>query len=215
MKIKYIAIACLAGVTTLIFSATAVLAQLYTVNNSELNVRQGPGTKFPVTYVLRQGDLVEVTRRQGEWAFVVGERGGEGWVYARYLTAKDPAPSSTPNANQVFKSQGTIDNSRYKGPGEAQLVIVPRDNNSVSFSLTQSDRFSLEYLGTVRSNFEGTVQIQVTQLRSSAMGYRTVTASGTCDIQTSGGNIIRQSFCTVSGNGIDHGRSNFTARRQK
>jgi hypothetical protein len=43
------------------------------------------------------------------------------------------------------------------------------------------------------------------------MGYRTVAASGTCDIQASAGNL-RQSYCTVSGSGIDHGKSNFKAR---
>jgi hypothetical protein len=213
MRVKQIAAACLAGCTSVIIAASAALAQLYTVTSTELNVRRGPGTNFPVTFVLRRGDRVEVTRRQKEWAFIVGERGGEGWVFSQYLAAERPTqpPTGEVNTNEIFKANGTIDNARFKGPGDAQLVIVRRDNNSASFSLSNAGRFSIEYLGVVRSNFEGTIQLQVTQFRSSEMGYRTVPASGDCNIQASAG-AIRQSFCTITGSGIDHGRSNFTAR---
>jgi hypothetical protein len=203
-----------AACSALVIAATAALAQVATVTASELNVRSGPGTNFPATFVLRRGDRVEIIRRQGNWAFVVGERGGEGWVFAQYLSAsRPPSPSPSPSpefTNDVFRGTGTIDNARYNGSGDGQLVIVRRDNGG-SFSLT-GGRFSVEYIGTIRSNFEGTVQLQVTQFRSSEMGYRTVSASGNCDIQTSGGTAISRAFCTVSGSGIDHGRSNFSSQ---
>ncbi|WP_290884401.1 SH3 domain-containing protein, partial [Fischerella sp.] len=41
--------------------------------------------EYRSTYVLRQGDRVEIIERKGEWSKIVGERGGEGWVYARLL----------------------------------------------------------------------------------------------------------------------------------
>ncbi|HIK15812.1 MAG TPA: SH3 domain-containing protein [Leptolyngbyaceae cyanobacterium M33_DOE_097] len=211
MHIRKIAAACLAGCAGAIFSISAALAQLYTVTSNDLNVRRGPGTNFPITYVLKKGDRVEVTRRQGDWAFIVGERGGEGWVFARYLKAEKPTPpTGGTNTNEIFKSTGTINNARYSGRGDAQMVIVRPSNNQASMSLTAGG-FSIEYIGVVRSNFEGTIQLQVNQFRSSEMGYRTVPASGNCDIQASAG-VIRRSFCTVTGSGIDHGRSNFTAR---
>lgn len=213
MKIHYVLVACLASCTALLMTATAAIAQLFTVTASELNVRRGPGTNYPVTYVLRQGDRVEVTRRQGSWAFIVGERGGEGWVYAQYLSSTEvtPGPSPEPEGNEVFRSEGTIDNARYSGPGTAQLVLVRR-NNGAALMLSNAGRVSIEYLGTIRSNFEGTVQLQINQFRSSELGYRTVPASGICDIQTSGGTGVRQAFCTVTGADIDHGRSNFSTR---
>ena len=213
MKIKQIAMACLASCTALIISATVALAQLFVVNTNELNVRRGPGTNYPITFVLRRGDRVEVIRRQGSWSFIVGERGGEGWVFSSYLTPTSSQPAPRPpsgSTNEVFRGRGSIDNARFRGSGDAQLVIT-RSNGNASFSLT-SGRFSLEYIGVVRSNFEGMVQVRVTQFRSSEMGFRTVSASGNCDIQTSGGTSIVRSFCTVNGSGIDHGRSNFTAR---
>ncbi|MFQ3618072.1 MAG: SH3 domain-containing protein [Cyanobacteriota bacterium] len=213
MRVKHWIAGGIAACSALVIAATAALAQVATVTIDELNVRRGPGTSHPVTFVLRRGDRVEIIRRQGNWAFVVGERGGEGWVFAQYLSASAPAPSPSPSpdyTNDVFRSTGTIDNARYNGSGEGQLVIVRRDNGG-SLSLT-GGRFSVEYIGTIRSNFEGTVELQVRQFRSSEMGYRTVPASGTCNIQTSGGTSISRSFCSVTGSGIDHGRSNFSGR---
>ncbi|WOB43984.1 SH3 domain-containing protein [Thermoleptolyngbya oregonensis NK1-22] len=211
MRVKHWIAGGLAACSALVIAATAALAQVATVTVNDLNVRSGPGTSFPVTFVLRRGDRVEIIRRQGNWAFVVGERGGEGWVFGQYLstTAPSPAPSPTPT-NDVFRGTGTIDNARYNGSGEAQLVIG-RQNRNGSFSLT-GGRFNVEYIGTVRSNFEGAVELQISQFRSSEMGYRTVSASGTCNIQTSGGTSVSRSFCSVTGSGIDHGRSNFTGR---
>ncbi|BAU44065.1 Bacterial SH3 domain protein [Leptolyngbya sp. O-77] len=213
MRVKHWIAGGVAACSALVIAATAALAQVATVTVDELNVRRGPGTSHPVTFVLREGDRVEIIRRQGSWAFVVGERGGEGWVFAQYLSASAPPPRPSPSpspTNDVFRSTGTIDNARYDGSGEAQLVIG-RQNRDGSISLT-SGRFSIEYIGTVRSNFEGAVELQVNQFRSSEMGYRTVPASGTCNIQTSGGTSISRSFCSVTGSGIDHGRSNFTSR---
>jgi len=207
-SIKMIATVCLASLSAVVLSSMAALAELAVVNSNQLNVRRGPGTNFARTYTLQRGDRVEITRRQGDWAFIVGDRGGEGWVFARYLTITSSPPTSPPNANQIFRGQGTIDNARYNGAGNAQLVLTSRDKGA-SFRLSNPSRFDLEYIGTVRSNFEGTVQLQITKFRSSAMGYRTVSASGTCDIQASTGNV-RQAFCTVNGAGIDHGRSNFS-----
>jgi uncharacterized protein YgiM (DUF1202 family) len=216
MRLKTIRSACSVACVTLLIAATAAFAQLFTVASNTLNVRKGPGLRFGVTYVLRRGDQVEVVRQERNWAFIIGERGGEGWVESRFLssTAASPSPLPPPGDNStsdVFKGKGTIDNVRYKGSGDAQLVIVRRDQGA-SFSLTSNDsKVSIEYLGKVRSNFEGTIQLQINQFRSSEMGYRTVAASGTCDIQASAGNL-RQSYCTVSGSGIDHGKSNFKAQ---
>ncbi|MBW4654765.1 MAG: SH3 domain-containing protein [Kaiparowitsia implicata GSE-PSE-MK54-09C] len=215
MQIKRILTACFVGCTSLAVTATAALAQLFVVSVDDLNVRSGPGTNFPATYVLRQGDVVEVTQRQGNWAFIVGERGGEGWVFAQFLSAQgsSPAPSPQPElTNDVFQSTGTVDNARYSGAGTAQLVIVRRDNDGALMLNDANNRVSIEYIGSVRSNFEGAVQLEISQFRSSEMGYRTVPASGTCDIQTTGGTGVRRAFCTVSGAGIDHGRSNFTGQ---
>lgn len=222
MYIKKIATVGLAVCTALLVSTIAALAQVATVTVSELNVRSGPGAGFDVTFVLRQGDRVEIIKRQGEWAFVVGERGGEGWVFARYLSTSAPAPTPTPaptpappaNDNQVYRGNGNIENARFRGAGMGTLVINSKRNDG-SLLLTGTGGgggFSVEYIGRLRSVFEGTVQIDITQFRSSEMGFRTVQASGSCELQTREGVNLVRAFCTVKGSGIDHGRSSFTAR---
>ncbi|NJN87941.1 MAG: SH3 domain-containing protein [Leptolyngbyaceae cyanobacterium SL_7_1] len=76
-------------------------AQVAIVSVRALNVRSGPGTDYPVTYILEQGDRVEVNRLQGDWAFVIGERGGEGWVLADYLQSQQPLPADDTNLTTV------------------------------------------------------------------------------------------------------------------
>ncbi|MBW4621437.1 MAG: SH3 domain-containing protein [Cyanosarcina radialis HA8281-LM2] len=211
MNIKHIASAVLGVGTALAIAATSVLAEVLTVTTNSLNVRKGPGILNDVTYVLRKGDVVEVIRRQGDWAFIVGAKGGEGWVMARYLSSGNTSPpSGGSSTSQVYEAAGTISNSRYKGPGDAQLVITTREKGA-AINLSRDDRVSIEYIGVVRSNFEGTVELDVRQFQSSEMGYRTVNASGTCNINVSGGSI-RRVYCTARGTGIDHGTSNFTAK---
>jgi len=211
MSIKQIALACLAGYTTLMIAASAAFAQMFSVSIRELNVRRTPDANAPVVFILRQGDRVEVVRRQGEWAYVIGATRGEGWVFGDYLTAMTPPSSGgSTNTNQIFQGTGTIDNARFQGSGKAQLVVVA-GTGGASLNIGDAGRVSIEYIGIVQTNSGGTVNFRVDKFRSSKMGYRTVAASGTCNVQASAG-AIRQAFCTAQGSGIDHGRTNFTAR---
>jgi hypothetical protein len=213
MNIKHITSAVLGVTAALAIAAAPVLAQLFTVTSNNLNVREGPGRNYRVTYVLRKGDLVEVIRREGNWAFVIGAKGGEGWVRSRHLSSNNTRPpSGGNNRNDIFRANGTIDNSRYRGRGDAQLVITGNRRASLHLgNVGNSGRISIEYIGNMRSNFEGDIQFQVSQFRSSEMSYRTVNASGTCDIKVTARNI-RRAYCTARGSGINHGTTNFTAR---
>ena len=113
--------------------------------------------------------------------------------------------------NAVFKSRGTIENARFKGIGDASLVLSFANNNG-SLGLMNAGRFSIEYIGNVQKNFEGKVQLRVSKFRSSEKGFRTVPASGTCNIETSDCTRVIRSICTVQGSAIDHGRSVFTTK---
>lgn len=56
------------------------------VNSPDLNVRQGPGTAYPVVGSLRQGDVVEIVGRSGDnvwWAITF--RSGTAWVFANLV----------------------------------------------------------------------------------------------------------------------------------
>ncbi len=54
--------------------------------SGNLNLRDGPGTRHPVTTVMARGDIVEVFQKSGKWAHVRCITGETGWTYAAYLS---------------------------------------------------------------------------------------------------------------------------------
>ncbi len=56
------------------------------VATSNVNVRSGPGTGYPVVDALRRGQQVDVQQCQGSWCYV-SKPGPDGWVSASYLSA--------------------------------------------------------------------------------------------------------------------------------
>ena len=53
---------------------------------SNVNVRQGPGTNYPVVDTVRAGQQVDVQQCQGAWCYIV-KPGPDGWVAGTYLSA--------------------------------------------------------------------------------------------------------------------------------
>lgn len=60
----------------------------YTVTSAGLNLRSGPGTKFPAVFAMTKGDTFRVTSMSGTWAKGTTEKGLEGYAHARYLKKK-------------------------------------------------------------------------------------------------------------------------------
>ena len=58
---------------------------VYRVNVNELNVRQGPGTSYPITTVVHKGDAFTITQMSGSWGKL---KSGAGWINcsSRYCT---------------------------------------------------------------------------------------------------------------------------------
>lgn len=78
-------------VITLAFAATVdtAVAQARPGANlalatANVNVRQGPGTRFPVVDILHRGEQVEVVRCQSNFCLIKHE-GPQGWVSQNYL----------------------------------------------------------------------------------------------------------------------------------
>ncbi|MCC6169765.1 MAG: SH3 domain-containing protein [Caldilineaceae bacterium] len=78
----------------------AVTGHSATVDVATLNVRQGPGTTFPVVGSLRAGDTVTVTARNEDasWWYIccATDTGAQGWASAQLLTPSfDRAQAAT------------------------------------------------------------------------------------------------------------------------
>lgn len=79
----------LAGVGFAVFLASdPALAAVAATATTDLNVRAGPGTQYPVVGVLGTGSGVAITGcvEASKWCSVAVE-GGVGWVYSDYLVA--------------------------------------------------------------------------------------------------------------------------------
>lgn len=66
----------ISGGTTSTSTSTASLG-VYRVNVDELNVRQGPGTSYPITTVVHKGEAYTITQMSGSWGKL---KSGAGWM---------------------------------------------------------------------------------------------------------------------------------------
>jgi len=62
-----------------------------TTNDSGVNLRSGPGTKYAVVGKLREGAALDLLGREGAWYKVRGAAGADGWVLASYLSLEATA----------------------------------------------------------------------------------------------------------------------------
>jgi SH3-like domain-containing protein len=60
-----------------------------TTKSSEVNVRKGPGAKFPVEWIfVKKAEPLEVVEENEQWRFVRDVRGDVGWVHSSLLSKK-------------------------------------------------------------------------------------------------------------------------------
>ena len=73
------------GTTSTSTSNSTSSLGVYRVNVDELNVRQGPGTSYPITTVVHKGEAFTVTKMSGNWGKL---KSGAGWINcsSRYCT---------------------------------------------------------------------------------------------------------------------------------
>ncbi len=76
----------LAAAGTMLAFGGAAFAQTSVQATTELNVRAGPGSNYPVVGVLAAGQsaTLQGCLKNGKWCSIA-EAGGQGWVYSDYL----------------------------------------------------------------------------------------------------------------------------------
>lgn len=65
------------GSTSTSTSNSASSLGVYRVNVDELNVRQGPGTSYPITTVVHKGEAYTIVKMSGSWGKL---KSGAGWI---------------------------------------------------------------------------------------------------------------------------------------
>lgn len=120
-KLLNIAAALAVAVTAAAIAMPAAQAAPGTVT-SNVNVRSGPGTNYPVVSTVRSGTQVDVQQCQGSWCYVV-RSGLTGWVSSAYLAASgnprpnNPGPQFPNNGGAGPGNQGSFPGNQGPRPG--------------------------------------------------------------------------------------------------
>jgi SH3-like domain-containing protein len=83
--VRYFLIALAAG-TFALDMPQAVAQQMVSVSREEVNLRSGPGTRYPAEWVLSRGFPLKVVGRRGAWLQVLDFENDKGWIL-RTLTS--------------------------------------------------------------------------------------------------------------------------------
>jgi SH3 domain protein len=106
---------------------------MYTSDITEISVRQGRDTSYPVIQTLKSNEQVNVLESANGWSKIQLPDGKEGWLVSSYLTDKAPAFASSPESEKKMdqmtfqlKTAGE-ENDRLKK--ETQDLKTQLDNN--------------------------------------------------------------------------------------
>ncbi len=131
----------LASVISLMNAFAGIAAEFVSVNNDDVNLRSGPGTKYSVLYELPAGYPLKVVSRKGEWLKVSDFENDQGWIYtplvsqARYVivTVKEGNVRSGPgvNTDKVGTVSREVILKQVKREGDWIKVAHPKLNGWV------------------------------------------------------------------------------------
>ena len=86
------------------------IPRFVTLGTDEVNLRTGPGLRYPIVWVVKKEGLpVEVIREYDVWRQVRDHDGAEGWVHQSMLSGKR-AVVVTGQVRPVFKSADAASN---------------------------------------------------------------------------------------------------------
>lgn len=123
------------------------------VANDSANVRSGPSTADDVVTYILAGDVVTLTGGYDLGWVSISARGGDGWVYGRYLTASDDG--ETPSGETRWTLQEV---NLRTGPGETydSIAVLP-----VGVELSLTGDVEGEFAKVTSSFGDGWVYTQV------------------------------------------------------
>jgi SH3 domain protein len=73
---------------------------MYTSDITEISVRQGKDTSYPVIRTLKSNEQVAVLESSNGWSKIQMSDGKEGWLVSSYLTDKHPGNAASPDAEK-------------------------------------------------------------------------------------------------------------------
>lgn len=99
------------GIIFVLLMASAVHAEMVSINRAKVNMRSGPGKNYSILWELGSGFPLRVRETKGNWIKVSDFEGDAGWVYKK-LVSKKP--------HLIVKKK---DVNIRSGPGEKYKII--------------------------------------------------------------------------------------------
>lgn len=87
------------------------LPRFVSLRSNEVNVRTGPGTRYPLSWVYTKKDLpVKITEEYENWRFIEDNTGRTGWIHTQMLSGKRTVRfiDETPMFRAAFESSVKI-----------------------------------------------------------------------------------------------------------
>lgn len=108
----------------IVLSVTVTHAEMLSVKGEKVNLRSGPGTKYPVKWEYGSGFPLKVVTKKGEWIKVSDFENDNGWVHRSLLTS---TPHMIVKKNPNSKKKINIrsgPSTQYKIVGKAYYGVV-------------------------------------------------------------------------------------------
>lgn len=123
-----------------VFSSSGLaLPRFVSLAKQEVNVRAGPGSKYPIKWVYeRKGLPVEVVLEYGNWRKIRDYEGQEGWVYHTLLSGRRNAVISSDVPVPLYKKPEKEVAEAFFSP----LVVMRLNRCNDSYCQVEKDNYS-------------------------------------------------------------------------
>lgn len=116
--------------------------QVAVVSGSQINVRGGPGTSYPLTTQVGNGERFPVLNKSGDWYQVSLSTGNKGWVAGWLVNIVSAGPAVSPPSNPAPSNSGVSQSGGRVAVVSGSSVNVrsgPGTSNGVVGQATQGD----------------------------------------------------------------------------
>lgn len=106
------------------FSEGRPLPRYASLRSSEVNVRTGPGTQFPILWVYRRsGYPVKIIADYDSWRQIEDEDGEQGWVYKGLLSSTRTVTVQGAEPARLFRKPDGVTVLNYLEPGVIAYLL--------------------------------------------------------------------------------------------
>ncbi len=145
---------CFSGVILIAWISTIFARTMYTSDITEISVREGRDTSYPVITTLKSNQPVTVLESINGWSRIQSADGKEGWLITSYLTDKMPGSAAAPETARKMDQMAL----QLKGAGE-ENERLKKEIQTLKSQLDTSNQALSELRASATENPAGSEEI--------------------------------------------------------